>query len=392
VRVAGAWHDCNGGDGLVRLDGWTGALRCPNATEMCAESEDLGWPELASLSPTHGPAEGGTRLTVVGTNLGPAVADGENTTTRVFLCGVEAAVLSFDASNASAGASATEKNASAVAAATALSPQRLVATSGASPSAEGNTSCHLRVLRADGRYAENFEAFTYVGPPPSQPPLDFSDFDSDTFIAVCIRYWPYALTLMIGLEMLHSAYAIGTAVKRSRGHGGSGAPHGLAPGGALPYASALPPPGGQQRPGRSSTANTIRRHRSRTGVASSVEMREMRSPNAQQQQQRQPQQQRRPPGEFLSLNGASLSEEEALARALAESSAMASEGGWRCPGDEATRSGGGAARPQSGVSSDSRLFPAALPAFHQQHARGVDPLRRATPVVAGEPVSRYDAV
>ena len=94
--------------------------------------------------------------------------------------------------------------------------EALVVLSGAAEGWEGNTSCHVRVLRQDGTYAEWFDGFTYVGPPPRQPPIDLSNFDLDTLLALIMRAWPYLLSFILVLEALLAARNIKRDLKERR--------------------------------------------------------------------------------------------------------------------------------------------------------------------------------
>ena len=87
LKAAGLWLDCPEAGGLVpvTLTGWQGNLRCPPASDMCAAADDLSWPEVTSLSPTQGPAAGGTVVTITGRSI---VADGSATTPKASLCGL----------------------------------------------------------------------------------------------------------------------------------------------------------------------------------------------------------------------------------------------------------------------------------------------------------------
>jgi hypothetical protein len=49
LRIKGTWHDCLSAGGNIEIEGWTGSLQCPNATELCEEAADLGWPSLLSV-------------------------------------------------------------------------------------------------------------------------------------------------------------------------------------------------------------------------------------------------------------------------------------------------------------------------------------------------------
>lgn len=63
VYVDGAWRECT--DELT-VPGWSGALTCPPAEELCATAEERRWPAIATVHPARGPAAGGTTLTISG--------------------------------------------------------------------------------------------------------------------------------------------------------------------------------------------------------------------------------------------------------------------------------------------------------------------------------------
>ena len=240
VRVAGTWQDCNDQDQAISLDGWSGALSCPDASELCAGSHDAGWPEALSLSPSSGPVAGGTLLTLVGRALGTPPTNGAGGGaggagggaggeggeggeggaggTRVLLCTLEAQVqslapLSEAGGDGGDGGDGGEGGSGEVGG---DGLEALVVRSGAAEGWEGNTSCHVRVLRQDGTYAEWFDGFTYVGPPPRQPPLDLTNFDLDTLLALIMRAWPYLLSVILVLEALLAARNLKRDLKERR--------------------------------------------------------------------------------------------------------------------------------------------------------------------------------
>ena len=240
--MAGLWHDCASQDQSISLDGWSDALNCPNASELCAGSEDEGWPEVLALSPSSGPVAGGTLVTLVGRAFGASSRGGAGGTsgaggaggTRVLVCSVEAEVLSLTplaqaggAQGAAAGEvaaglqaaweggeGAEEQGSGNIDGGTAL--VSLVVRIGAAEGWEGNTSCHVRVLRPDGTYAEWYDGFTYVGPPPRQPPLDLTNFDLDTAVSLGMRAWPYILSAILLLEALRALRDVSTDLKVRR--------------------------------------------------------------------------------------------------------------------------------------------------------------------------------
>ena len=87
----------------------------------------------------------------------------------------------------------------------------LATTSPASDETRGNLSCHVVASRSEGRSAVASGAFVYVGPPPEQLPLDLSgDWSVDLVIRLAIRLWPYVLSVIVGISMLHWLYVIST--------------------------------------------------------------------------------------------------------------------------------------------------------------------------------------
>jgi len=180
--VAERWHACGeGGEGgSIRVPGWTGALRCPPATELCVEAEDLRWPDIASVEPSSGLAGGGTLITIAGTHL--FSEDG----TYVFVCGV---------------------NATSVEATT--DGKLLVTTGAASDDLQGNATCHVRVSHVEGRYDTMYGAFVYIGPEPEQQPIDLSGgWTLDKALSLTMRLWPYLMSGVVALTFAHWMYVV----------------------------------------------------------------------------------------------------------------------------------------------------------------------------------------
>ena len=205
VYVAGRWHDCPGvesgssADSGVSVAGWSGLLQCPPAAELCARATDLNWPDISSVAPSSGPADGGTSITISGDNL---YADGSANGTatdsalpRVLVCGIEA-----DGVRAAEPSAATPPL------------QRVVATTPVStmPSDALNMSCHVTVWAADGREAIATNAFRYVREPLACTILSAETFDWSipqlTSLYICL--WPYILSGLAGLWVLRGGYKL----------------------------------------------------------------------------------------------------------------------------------------------------------------------------------------
>mmetsp|Transcript_22407 Transcript_22407/g.50613 ORF Transcript_22407/g.50613 Transcript_22407/m.50613 type:complete len:646 (-) Transcript_22407:338-2275(-) len=246
LRIADLWHDCNSHNNRIHIDGWTGFVPCPNATEMCEEAEDLGWPSLLSVVPRTGSHLGGTALTLSGFKLVDRLSNGSVVLPQVDVCGVQAAgaVLISSAGNVETlrvtTAPQPEQNISCKAAeggaarlstrvnldhhrrlflvvaartdGSCLSHVRCICIpGGAEPLISGNLSCHVRLIKEGGRYGQAFSAFTYVNPSPAQRPIDIScGWSTDVAVRIAMRIWPYAMTVIVVLFTLHLMHEVGT--------------------------------------------------------------------------------------------------------------------------------------------------------------------------------------
>ncbi len=181
-RVGGSWRDCNAHGGAIAIRGWTGLLRCPSASELCASAPDLGWPEIVSVAPARGPVGGGTRLAIAGRGLAAPQAGA-----RVFVCEVEAT----DAVVLEGG-------------------HRVDATSSPLVGAHyGQVVCDVRVVTGSGLFDEAAGSFVYLGPAPPQPPLDVSNgLTADLALALAMRAWPYVMTIAVGVGALRVAFLV----------------------------------------------------------------------------------------------------------------------------------------------------------------------------------------
>ena len=184
-----------------------GAARCSaHPRQSSARATDLNWPEISSVAPSSGPADGGTSITISGDNL---YADGSANGTatdsalpRVLVCGIEA-----DGVRAAEPSAATPPL------------QRVVATTPVStmPSDALNMSCHVTVWAADGREAIATNAFRYVREPLACTILSAETFDWSipqlTSLYICL--WPYILS---GLAEATGCCAAGTSCISGQRH------------------------------------------------------------------------------------------------------------------------------------------------------------------------------
>lgn len=206
--VAGGWRDCNAAAGAITLPGWTGSLTCPPASELCAAAADLGWPEVASVSPAFGPVSGGTAITIVGSRLGDGV--GGTQTPRVLVCNTPCTAVAWPGGNgAPAGAPAGG----------AAEPRdRLVATTAGAGLAYGNTSCHVRVLKSGGREAIGYAMFTRVGPPEPSCRIDLSHggWSAEKLTSLFLCFWPYVLSAGLGISLLRWGHGVSGQLRTLR--------------------------------------------------------------------------------------------------------------------------------------------------------------------------------
>ncbi|KAL1500700.1 hypothetical protein AB1Y20_013347 [Prymnesium parvum] len=209
LRVGGEWHDCLSAGGTVAPAGWSGGVRCANASELCAEAEDLGWPSILRVAPAAGPAAGGTALTVAGAAL-LEWEGGALRLPRVFVCGVEAADV--------AAAGGGEGEAHALTLTAPRAPP--LNWSCADALAPRERACAVRLLKAGGRYAQAAAAFTYLDPSPQPPPVDLACGWSLALAArLAARGWPYAAALLAAAAIARLAAEVrlrSRAVRRRR--------------------------------------------------------------------------------------------------------------------------------------------------------------------------------
>lgn len=207
VRVAGEWLDCSSSGNSLRLAGWIGELKCPDAAELCAQADDLGWPEIAHVTPSAGPTRGGTRVTVSGHSL--------DDVSSVTICGVPAVIVANNSETAGSDLDGVVVVETGTAWGT---PQSLsVSSVDTGEVLRGNHNCHVRVIKSGGRYAELFEGFSYLGPPPDQPDIDLSGgWTQDKVVALFMRLWPYVLSGVLGLSAIQWAYTFFSHISESR--------------------------------------------------------------------------------------------------------------------------------------------------------------------------------
>jgi len=206
LRIAGTWYDCNSQSGTVRVDGWTGSLPCPNATELCLEAEDLGWPSLLGVVPSTGSHLGGTLIVISGYKLTDNLPNGSVLLPSVFICGVHATGVALMSTNG---------DVDMISATTATPPELnyscRTAEGGVEPLVSGNHSCHVRVSKVGGRYGQAFGAFTYINPSPRQRPIDIScGWTLDITVRIAMRVWPYVMTTIVAIFVLHLMHEVAT--------------------------------------------------------------------------------------------------------------------------------------------------------------------------------------
>ena len=240
LRIAGVpiWLDCNANANELRLLGWSGVLRCPPASELCARATDLAWPQIdmSSIRPQSGPAAGGTPLTIRGWHLIGAVpstlnASAVNATDadaaidavasaalpRVWICNVPAVVRVPTASEAAAAVRASSDEAQrtaapamvargdvrdtiiAITAALPPSPQPISSTNSL------NVACNLRLEDVQARVAVVLDAYSYQREPRMCRVFDIAEFDwSDRghLISLYVCLSPIILTALVSLYLL----------------------------------------------------------------------------------------------------------------------------------------------------------------------------------------------
>jgi len=213
LRVGGIWRDCRAYNGSIVIPGWSGFLRCPPASELCASAANLGWPEIVSVTPAEGPSVGATLLTIQGWRLG------NGTGTAVKICGV-AAIRALP-SNTSLAAAASPNGEdeprsdeprsgmqTLLAWTPALAPQRA--------SYGERVSCHVSVHTSDGREALAMNAFAYVQPVGQgyalacKSALDFGAFEWQIphVIGVYLCLWPYVLVGIVAFSLLRCTWSL----------------------------------------------------------------------------------------------------------------------------------------------------------------------------------------
>jgi hypothetical protein len=228
ISIDGRWYDCDEGGSphTVAVEGWTGGVVCPAASELCADADDLGWPDVTNLSPHRGPADGGTAVTLSGMRLyGSDDSDAASGDTssgegaesaesgllpRILLCGVEATGVRIVP-----GASGTAEPIQTIAALTAALP---AATRESSTSID--ISCHLQLIAPDARReAIELNAFTYVQTPRACRVLRSTaqwEWSTEQLTSLFICLWPHVLALTSALYVLRCGLRVKRGVAELR--------------------------------------------------------------------------------------------------------------------------------------------------------------------------------
>jgi len=247
VFIDGRWRDCV--EDRVLVAGWSGWLGCPPATELCASATDMRWPEIMHVQPSHGPAAGGTSITLsglwlasaelassgggsdgtstpdsvgtsfpdsgsgingaLGSGSGEALddtggedsghaddgSDGGGGPSRVVVCGVAASGVRQ--TNATAADGSVQL--------VAIAPALTVTHGGAAL----NLSCHISVS-VGGREAIALNAFRYVREAQACTILSVEEFEWDlphlTSLYIC--GWPYALSAIAALWVIRGGWKV----------------------------------------------------------------------------------------------------------------------------------------------------------------------------------------
>ena len=226
IRVGAQWHDCPpmGGAVAAALSGWHGGVSCPPAAELCTLAPDLAWPAVTKLEPRRGPAAGGTKLTISGSQLYASDrGGGGGGLPRVRICNldvVSVSILEGGGGNSSSGEGGAGGDDTVGDDST--STQRLLVITAPLPrpsaaelwgeSGSGRTSldvsCHLILLSADGREALALNAFSYAREPLSCQILTIGELDWSVpqLISLYVCLWPFVITALVGLCTLRCAW------------------------------------------------------------------------------------------------------------------------------------------------------------------------------------------
>ena len=234
LRVQERWYDCRAFNDSIRVEGWTGILRCPPPHELCKGASDLAWPEISAIRPANGPARGGTVVTVYGRHMGGSVGSQPRVPT-VRICGRAATEVRIVSRGGTAASNATlqvarnssvdsapdpdsaagaDADASADANASAGFVIAVVAVTPARPAAHvtaADARCDVRLNTSDGREALGW--FTYDGmPPPScqvLDDLDKIDWNSvPDMVSLYLCVWPFALGAFSFLSVLRLVWTV----------------------------------------------------------------------------------------------------------------------------------------------------------------------------------------
>ncbi len=228
LQVAGRWYDCNAFNQSIAVRDWTGRLRCPEASELCAGAPDLQWPEIRAISPSHGPAAGGTLLTIHGRYLLGRGVD-HKAAPWVRICGraaagVRLAGLDGEGNRTNMTAAGGLRTATAVNATGDLANEHAIvlALTPARPESKGVADaarCDVLVNATDDHVALGW--FTYDGDPPPAchllADLNNVDWNSvDEMVALFICVCPMVLTAMATLAALRLGWMVRTRERTLR--------------------------------------------------------------------------------------------------------------------------------------------------------------------------------